>query len=129
MIQTVNKIMSQFILIVENGLLDQGKVSKVLQKSGYAVRFTSDAETALMILIETRPCLILVNLILPRMDSCTFTRILKQDEDTGSITIVVLLDSDLDIKRMTYCGFDSFINIQEGENSLVREVRKILKKK
>ena len=81
---------AQLILIVENGLVDQKMVSEILQKKGFYIRFAPDIATALRILIEIRPFLILMDLIISKLDSYTFPRILKNDEDTKDIKIIAL---------------------------------------
>ncbi|HEY0031046.1 MAG TPA: response regulator [Bacteroidia bacterium] len=114
---------TQFILVVENGLLDRGMLSEALQKQGFFVRFASDAETALRILIQVPPSLILLSLIMPNLDSYTFTRILKNDEATRSITIMALSDIDSNHKQIISSGFDGSVYMEDHKDTFAKKLR------
>ena len=119
----------QSILIVESGLMDQKMVSDALQKEGFNVRLAFDTQEALGMLIEKQPCVILVGESMSKLDSCMFTRILKNDIQTSCIKIIILSYKSPDQERMIHCGFDGMINMKESKDSFVKKIRKILKKK
>lgn len=121
-------MIAQSILIMENGLLDRRIISEVLQEEGFHARFASDAETGLKVLLQVRPFLILIGLRMPKLDSYTFTRILKNDKDTSNITIIALSEANSDHEKLTNCGFDSIINMEEGRFTFFEKVKKLIKK-
>lgn len=118
----------QLVLIIENGLMNRKKITDSLHKVGYDVQFASDTETALTILNHSRPLFILVSLILLRIDTCTFSRILKNDEDTRDITIVGLSNIKQSKARMLYCGMDGLINMTETSIGLVKRIKEYINK-
>lgn len=118
---------SQLVLIVENGLMNRKKISDLLNKDGYEVCFASDALSALTLLNHTRPFFILVSLMLLKIDTCTFSRILKNDYDTRDITIVGLSNIKQSDERMFFCGMDGFINMSETNLGLAKRIKEYLK--
>lgn len=116
------------ILIIENGLLNRKMISEKLENEGYSVCYASDAKSAISTLIEIQPFFILVSLTLLKIDTCIFSRILKNDEDTHNITVVGLSNEKQSKSRMIYCGLDGFINATENNSDLTKKIRKYLNK-
>lgn len=119
---------AQHVLIIENGLMNRKKISDSLHKVGYDVCVASDAETALTIFNHTRSLFILVSLILLRINTCTFSKILKNDEDTHDVTIVGLSDNKLSKEQMFYCGLDGLFDMTETNTGLVKRIKQYLSK-
>ena len=65
-------------------------ISDLLAFEGYELIKAMDAEDAQIILADTLPDLILMNIALPGMDGLTLTRLLKVDARTRHIRIVAL---------------------------------------
>lgn len=114
------------ILIVENGMLNRKLISQLLANDGYSVCYATDAKSALTTFTEKLPFFILVSLMLLKVDTCVFSRILKNDEDTHNITIVGLSPEIQNKSRMIYCGFDGFINMTENNEDLIKKIREYL---
>src|SRR5437867_7795587 len=81
---------SDSILIVDDNQMNLKLVRVVLAGEGYEVRTAADAEDALGVLQQWRPCLILMDLQLPGMDGLELTRRLKDDPATREIVIVAI---------------------------------------
>jgi len=116
------------ILIVENGLLNRKLISELLENDGYSVSYATNVQSAITTLIQTQPFFILVSLMLLQVDSCIFSRVLKNDEDTSKITVVGFSTELHSKNRLVYCGFDGFINMAESDKDLTEKIRKYLKK-
>ena len=116
------------ILIVENGLLNRKLISESLENDGYSVSYATNVQSAITTLIQTQPFFILVSLMLLQVDSCIFSRVLKNDEDTSKITVVGFSTELHSKNRLVYCGFDGFINMAESDKDLTEKIRKYLKK-
>lgn len=122
--------MNQVILIVDNNPVDRSEMELLLKAGGYKIEFADDAETALRMLIVNRPFLILIGLSMPGLDSYTFTRILKNDEDTRGIEIAAILNPGSKIGyELITCGFDDFFKIKSTENSFATEILNYLSHK
>jgi len=82
--------MSAKILVVDDNPTNLKLVSDVLAYEGHDVLKAVDAEEAQLVLADTLPDLILMDIALPGMDGLTLTRKLKADERTRHIRIVAL---------------------------------------
>jgi CheY-like chemotaxis protein len=82
--------MSAKILVVDDNPTNLKLVSDVLAFEGHDILKAADAEEALLVLADTMPDLILMDIALPGMDGLTLTRKLKADERTRHIRIVAL---------------------------------------
>ena len=82
--------MSTKILVVDDNPTNLKLVSDVLAFEGHDILKAVDAEEAQLVLADTLPDLILMDIALPGMDGLTLTRKLKADERTRHIRIVAL---------------------------------------
>jgi two-component system cell cycle response regulator len=82
--------MSAKILVVDDNPTNLKLVSDVLEFEGYDILKAVDAEKAQVVLADTLPDLILMDIALPGMDGLTLTRTLKAEERTRGIRIVAL---------------------------------------
>jgi CheY-like chemotaxis protein len=78
------------ILVVDDNPTNLKLVSNLLEFEGYDVLLAVDAEEAQVVIADTLPVLILMDIALPGMDGLSLTRILKGSERTRDIRIVAL---------------------------------------
>lgn len=79
------------ILLVEDDRAIRDSLHDLLLDEGYAVTPAKSVEEALDVLSrERRPCLILLDLMMPRMDGRTLLATLKSDADLAAIPVVVM---------------------------------------
>ncbi len=95
------------ILLVEDNEMNRDMLSRRLSRKGYVVVIAEDGETALEIVSEENPDLILMDLSLPGMDGWEATRQLKAGEKTRHIPVIALtahaLSSDREKAMETGC--------------------------
>ena len=89
---------SKPILLVEDDRVDVMSVKRALKDINVTNRLdvTGNGEEALEFLNETRnelPCVILLDINMPRMNGIEFLRIIKQDDRLKIIPVVVLTSS------------------------------------
>ncbi len=89
---------SKPILLVEDDLVDAMTAERALKELEIANKLikTSNGEEALDYLRETdseKPCLIFLDLNMPRMSGLEFLEIIKQDDDLKPIPVIVLTTS------------------------------------
>ncbi len=98
------------ILFVEDNEMNSDMLSRRLRRKGYEVVIAVDGLEALEKVKSDRPDLILMDLSLPKMDGWEATRIIKADEDTKSIPLIVLSAHSLKSDRETAfeTGCDDF---------------------
>ncbi len=78
------------ILLVEDNPVNQNLVESLLSGRGYLLLKREDAEQALILIRESPPDLILMDIHLPGMSGLEATRILKSDPETKMIPILAL---------------------------------------
>jgi len=82
--------MSLKILVIDDNPTNLKLVSDLLEFEGHKMLKAADAEEAQIVLADTLPELILMDIALPGMDGLTFTRKLKADPRTRHIRIIAL---------------------------------------
>jgi CheY-like chemotaxis protein len=78
------------ILVVDDNLHLQIAFKKVLTSSGYKVEQASDGEEGLRLALETRPDVIVLDMMLPKLSGLDVLRALKQDPATARIPVIAL---------------------------------------
>ena len=103
--------MSTKILVVDDNPTNLKLISELLQFEGHEIFKAVDAEAAQIVLAETLPELILMDIALPGMDGLTLTRQLKADERTRHICVVALTAFAMkgDDQKALEAGCDGYI--------------------
>jgi CheY-like chemotaxis protein len=78
------------ILVVDDNPHLQVAFKKVLTSSGYGVKLASDGEEALRLAHETRPDVIVLDMMLPKVSGLDVLRALKRDRSTERIPVIAL---------------------------------------
>lgn len=99
------------VLIIDDNPINLKLVRIVLQVHGYDVRVAHDAESALALLRELHPRVILMDLQLPGMDGLELTRRLKASPETRDIAIVAVTSYAMkgDQERALAAGCDGYV--------------------
>jgi len=101
----------QSILIVDDNPVNMKLIRVLLAGEGYEVRTAGDAETAVQLLKEFHPSLILMDIQLPGIDGLELTRRLKAQPETRNIPIVGLTAYAMkgDEERIIAAGCSGYI--------------------
>jgi CheY-like chemotaxis protein len=99
------------IMVVEDNVANLKLVGDLLEIEGFEVSRCPDAESALRVMDQFQPQLILMDLALPGMDGMQLTRKLKTEEKTKQIKIVALTASAMkgDKEKILQAGCDGYI--------------------
>lgn len=99
------------ILIVDDNPQNLKLARVLLASHGYHVLTAVDAEQAMVVIAQTPPKLILMDVQLPGMDGFALTRKLKQDPATQHIVIVALTAYAMkgDAQRARDAGCDGYV--------------------
>lgn len=99
------------VVVVEDNPANLKLAVFLLERAGHAVLTAFDAETALPLVRETQPDLVLMDIHLPRMDGLEATRHLKSDPATGAIPVLAITGFAMrgDRQRMLDAGCDGYI--------------------
>ncbi len=82
--------MPQTILVVEDEAQVRTLLAKLLEKNDYEVSTASDGLEAMKYLEESRPDLMLVDVMMPRLDGFSFVKAVRYHEGNRQIPIIFL---------------------------------------
>lgn len=121
---------AETILVVEDNPINLQLVQVLLTRHGYNVLTAGDADTALSVLKESRPALILMDIQLPGMDGLQLTRLLKSNPNTKDIIILALTAYAMkdDEAKVLDAGCDGYITKPFDTRGLPMKIAELLKK-
>jgi twitching motility two-component system response regulator PilH len=77
------------ILIVDDSPTDRHILSNILTKGGYQVRVVECGEDGVAMIRETRPDLVLMDVVMPGLNGFQATRMLAKDKATKNIPVIL----------------------------------------
>lgn len=118
------------VLIVEDDLRAARMYSTVISAAGYDTMVAMDAEGAMGILKDTRPGVILLDIMLPDTDGLELLGRLKAEPDTDDIPVIMITAlSDLETKvKGIETGADDYLVKPIDSQELIARVRASLRK-
>jgi twitching motility two-component system response regulator PilG len=114
------------VMVVDDSATIRHLVSHTLHAAGYAVRMAEDGVKALSMLQESLPDLIFMDIGMPRMDGYQVCKVIKNDETTKRVPVVMLSGKDgfFDKVKGRLAGCSDYITKPFEADSLVRSVEK-----
>lgn len=102
-----------------------------LEREGYQVICAENGEVALNFVKKEKPDLVVLDLMLPGMDGLTVCKILKRDENTASIPIIMLTakDTESDVIVGLEVGADDYITKPFSPRVLIARIKAVLRRK
>ena len=118
------------ILVIDDNPTNLKLVSDLLEFEGHMILKAVDAEEAMVVLADTLPELILMDIALPGMDGLTLARKLKADKRTRHIRIVALTAFAMkgDDQKAFDAGCDGYITKPIDTRKLPGQVADLLVK-
>jgi CheY-like chemotaxis protein len=116
------------ILIVEDDATTASIISFVLKKHNYYVNSTLNAEDGLKMTLKEKPDLIILDIMLPGMDGFQLLSILKENEETAHIPVVLVssLAGEHDILKGLEIGAEDYILKPFSPRVLHLKVKKLM---
>lgn len=116
------------ILVVDDEIYIVHILDFSFQMEGYEVETALDGEQALERVKESRPDLIVMDMLMPRMDGLDACRALKASDETKDIPVVILSPRTRDVDRqMAFeAGAEDFVTRPFSPRHLVERVTAIL---
>jgi signal transduction histidine kinase/DNA-binding response OmpR family regulator len=120
------------ILIADDSPTIVDVVQYLLQSHGYEVITASDGIEAILKTYQTSPDLVLLDIEMPKMNGYQVCRLLKSDETTKAIPIIILTSRDQKSDRFwgISTGADEFMTKDfESEGELFTAIQNVLKRR
>ena len=87
------------VLIVDDSPTDRQYLSDILTKNGFKVSTADSAEDALVKVKQSRPDLVLMDVVMPGQSGFQATRALSKDEATKQIPVIICTSKSQDTDR------------------------------
>ncbi len=116
------------ILVVEDSPTQAIKLQQFLENNSYSVSVANNGVSALSLLQEWSPKLIISDIVMPEMDGYELCRKIKSRDRLKSIPIILLttLSEPEDIVNGLACGADNFVTKPYDKNLLLSRIQYIL---
>ncbi|OGY98147.1 MAG: hypothetical protein A3A43_00500 [Candidatus Liptonbacteria bacterium RIFCSPLOWO2_01_FULL_56_20] len=120
---------SQTILIIEDDRFLSSILKGRLEKEGYTVLQAFDGEEGLAALRNTKPDLILLDLIMPKVSGFEVLETIANDPELSRIPVVIAsnLGQDSDIERAKNFGVvEYYVKVRTSLDELSQRVKNII---
>lgn len=116
------------VMIVDDSPTERFNATKILEKHGYHVEFTTDGESSLEKALEAKPDLILMDVVMPGMNGFQATRALSKNPETADIPIIIVTTKDQETDKVWGLrqGARDYVVKPVKENDLISRVQAIL---
>ena len=119
--------MSRTILLVEDEPTLLETLAWNLERDGYAVVTATDGRVALGRFRETRPDLVILDLMLPEIPGTEVCRIIRQESETP-IIMLTAKDSEIDKIVGLELGADDYVTKPFSHRELVARIRAVMRR-
>ena len=118
------------ILVVEDDQDIAQLVARYLDKAGYATEIISSGRDALSTIRAHMPDLLVLDLMLPHVDGLEICRVLRANEKTAAVPIIMLTARAEESERIVglEVGADDYLAKPFSPNELVARVRALLRR-
>src|SRR5438093_1215912 len=118
------------VLVIEDEPSIRQMVRRVLEKEGWTVREAENGKAGLHAVAESKPSVVLLDLMMPVMNGFDFIRELRKNKDWEDIPVVILTAKDLTLEDRQQLKGNVERVYQKGEynrDQLLNEVRELVK--
>ncbi len=127
MLAAVSTAPSELILVVDDDLKIARLVEAYLLRAGYRVALAHDGLTALRMIRQLSPALVVLDLMLPELDGRGVAQ-LAREETAVSIIMLTALGGTSDRVTGLDCGADDYLAKPFAPSELVARVRSVLRR-
>jgi len=120
------------VLVIEDEPSIRQMVRRVLEKEGWTVREAENGKAGLQAVAESKPAVILLDLMMPVMNGFDFVRELRKNKDWQEIPVVILTAKDLTVEDRQQLKGNVERVLQKGDynrEQLLGEVRALVKQR
>ena len=121
--------MSLEILVVDDEPNIVLSLEFLLKKEGFRVRTATNGEEALKALRESKPDLVLLDVMMPKMDGYDVCQTMRADPELSAVHIIMLTARGRDVERDKgmAIGADDYVTKPFSTSDLVERVKSFLK--
>jgi two-component system alkaline phosphatase synthesis response regulator PhoP len=122
--------MASRILVVDDDSTIRSVLQSYLEHADFAVRAASDGETALRLVRQERPDVLVLDLMLPRRDGWDVLRVIRADPALRTMPVILLTarSDDTDKVMGLELGADDYVTKPFNGREVVARVRALLRR-
>ncbi len=123
-------MITKTILVVEDEAGIATILRDYLERASFRVLIASDGRTALRLIRNERPNLMLLDLMIPEIDGIDLTRMVRQDQSIGKLPIIMLTAKVEEVDRLLglELGADDYITKPFSPREVVARVKAVLRR-
>jgi chemosensory pili system protein ChpA (sensor histidine kinase/response regulator) len=112
------------VMVVDDSLTVRKITTRMLVRAGYQVITATDGVDALEQLTEITPAVMLLDVEMPRMDGFELTKLLRRDDKTKNLPIIMITSRTADKHRdfALQLGVNSYLGKPFQEESLLAQI-------
>ncbi|TAE60872.1 MAG: response regulator [Nostocales cyanobacterium] len=116
------------VLVVEDGLTDMEIISRYLQQAGYSVISATSSEEAQEKIVNNKPDVILLDVILPGKSGYEICRELQNNPNTSQIPVVFCSTKNTDVDKMwgNMLGAKAYLSKPVQKEELEETLKKLI---
>jgi DNA-binding response OmpR family regulator len=116
------------ILIVDDELSILVPLQFLMEKEGYVPKLAQSGKEAIEKIVEVRPDLILLDIMLPDLDGYEIYQMIRQHSEWESIRIIFLTakNRDADMAKGIAMGADAYITKPFSNAQLIEKIRALI---
>ncbi|MGB7300441.1 MAG: response regulator [Burkholderiaceae bacterium] len=88
------------VLVVDDSATDRMYVSELLGNNGYDVITASDGDEAIVKARESKPCVVVMDVVMPGRSGFQVTRALRRDPETEQIPVIIVSSKSNETDRI-----------------------------
>ena len=115
------------ILVIDDNGRDRRLLRDALEHEGYAVEEAADGAEGLKVLFASRPDVVVLDVIMPKMDGWAVCQRIREITDVPVI-MLTSLNRDEEVVKGLELGADDFVSKPVSPRQLIARVRAVLRR-
>jgi two-component system KDP operon response regulator KdpE len=115
------------ILVIDDNSRDRRLLRDALEHEGYAVEEAADGSEGLKVLFASRPDVVVLDVIMPKMDGWAVCQRIREMTDVP-VVMLTSLSRDEEVVKGLELGADDFVSKPVSPRQLIARVRAVLRR-
>lgn len=120
--------MNKKILIIEDDQGIQLGIKDEFESEGYSVLAANDGESGLQMILEKKPDLVILDIMLPGLDGCEVCKRLRKEGNNTPVIMLTVKDKEIDKVLGLEFGADDYVTKPFSLRELLARVKSIFRR-